>query len=128
MKKLLRTKKDKEQFLTWVAFLKAGVFKKGKLELQNNNGGYCCLGVGCVLTIPEHKIRKKEGSNIIYGIFPDGDEQKFAPLWLQRINDDSKKRIGTHLNVLNDGNSNGKGVLSHSKIADKLLEVYGHEL
>lgn len=123
--KLLKTAKDKEQFLTWVAFLKAGVFKKAKGALEHN-ARYCCLGVGCLLTIPEKNLELEEiDSKSLHGALPN--EQEFAPNWLRDINDDFDMRTGRNLSELNDG-SFGCKMISHNKIADKLLKVYGHEL
>lgn len=123
MKKLLRTKKDKEQFLTWVAFLKAGVFKKGRNALQTKDG-YCCLGVGCVLTIPEEQL-------LVYpnnGLFGSFANEQPTPKWLKRINGDFELRTGEALSTLNDGDIHGKGQKTHKQIADKLLKVYADEL
>lgn len=118
---LLKTEQDKEEFKTWVAFLKAGVFRKAKYRLQDSTG-YCCLGVGCVLTIPEDKLKAYSG--VLQGHTPNN--QAKAPRWLQRINNEFAHRYGDSLITLNDGDP--IRAMSHSKIADKLLEVFGHEL
>lgn len=121
MSKIFYTEKDKEEFITWVSFLKAGVFKKGKNKLQSAPNKYCCLGVACVLTIPEDELYVSDGH--LRGGLPG--KQK-SPHWLKMIDEDFEKRTGLHLSMRNDG------ILcrewSHSKIADELIKVYGPEL
>jgi hypothetical protein len=128
--KLLKTKQDKEEFMMWIAFLQAGVFEKGHNKLDDGYG-VCCLGVGCIITIPEHKLITKfvewSGKDRILGGVPK--DQLFAPNWLKAINEDFQRRTGMSLSRLNDGKAfNHSDSLSHPEIADKLLEVYGHEL
>lgn len=122
MEKLLKTKKDKEQFLTWIAWLKSGVFKQTQDSLQDEKG-HCCLGVGCELFIPDNK--KKFWDIYVYeqeleGEFPN--EQPYAPKWLQLIDDDVEAKKSFKISELND---DGK---SFKQIANILLNVYKHEL
>jgi hypothetical protein len=116
MKKLLRSKKDKEQFMTWVAFLQAGVFKKATRALQTEEG-HCCLGVACELTVGNLKIKYNDW---MAGEFPTAQN---APRWVRDVNNDFKNKGG--LSILSDLNDNG---WSHKRIATKLLEVYAKEL
>jgi len=123
MKRLLKTDQDKEEFLTWLAFLEAGVFKKGISRLQAKSGGYCCLGVGCALFIPEDKLAIEESSRRkrIYGAFPD--YQDFAPNWLKRINDHSNEKTAREWSpsYANDYR------WPHPSIAKKLWDLYKDE-
>jgi len=120
--KLLKTKKDKEQFLFWVATLESGVLRKGKNDLQVNNSSYCCLGVGVACTISEKHVNKHE-NGILRGSFPTKYAQPKAPEWLRQIDDDFRNRTGQGLSNRNDDYN-----WSHKRIAEELLKVYGPEL
>lgn len=119
MKKLLKTKKDREQFLTWISFLLAGVFRRGKETLNPVSNSYCCLGVGCLLTIPDRDLNIRD--NKIKGAFPS--DQIKSPEWLKRINEDFYERTDSCL--ISDLNDNGT---SHKSIAKRLLKAYNDEL
>ena len=36
--------------IKWIDALKSGEYKRGKSRLGNKEDGYCCLGVGCLIT------------------------------------------------------------------------------
>lgn len=121
MKKLLKTKKDREQFLFWVATLESGVLKKGTHALHSSEG-YCCLGVGVACTTPENEIGVKEDGFTIAGGLPN--DQIYAPDWLRNVNRHFWEKSGMKddLVSMNDGGH------SHKYIAKKLLETYKDEL
>jgi hypothetical protein len=119
MKLLLKTKKDREQFMDWIVALQMEVLPQSTGGLQNSKG-YCCLGVACAVTIPEYKLVKSYGN--MHGLFPCA--QQHAPLWLMGINVDFGIKTAKHsLSVLND-----EYLLSFPEIARRLLEVYKDEL
>lgn len=122
--KLLRTKEDAIEFLTWVATLEAEILPKGKSKLQNEEG-YCCLGVATCLTIPEEEL-EADDNKILYGEFPD--DQQNPPSWLARINGDFAYRHSkcATLSELNDGYHIREH--SHKEIARLLLKTYEKEL
>lgn len=118
MEKLLKTKKDREEFLLWLDFLYAGVFPKARLSLQGNKDSYCCLGVGCILMIPEKKLLKED--NILSGTMPRYQES--SPLWFKEL------PSYTHINFkyrIAGANDNG---VSHREIAIKLMELFKDQL
>lgn len=117
---LLKTQQDKEEFLFWIATLQSGVFEKGTGSLQSyGTNQYCCLGIACACTIPEHNLTKTKDAEII-GNVPV--YQPRAPLWLKEVNLDFLGRNGYSLSHLNDTGA------SHSLIANLLLEAYKEEL
>lgn len=118
MKKLLKTKQDKIEFLNFVGFLLADALPQGTNSLQDSHGGYCCLGVGCVVTIPPESI---EGNSRLYGDLPV--DQRAAPKWLKELNNNFNKRTGLKLSHLNDVERN-----TFPQIGEKLLLVYQGEL
>jgi hypothetical protein len=121
MQKLLKTDKDKEQFLTWLAVLEAGGIPQIRHHLQTKDG-FCCLGVACALFTPDDKI-KVLSSGSMEGDVPDLD-QPYSPLWLRRINNDFAARVpGTSIADLNDYH-----LSSFAEIASKLRKTYADEL
>jgi hypothetical protein len=118
-KKLLKSKKDREEFLFWIATLESGALPKGKNTLQTDDDKYCCLGVGVVCTVPVNNL-SVHSDNVLRGGYPDAQD---VPEWLANINDDFKDRTGTKLSNLNDNRG-----WSHPRIARKLLETYKNEL
>lgn len=120
MTKLLKTKKDKEQFMTWLAFLESGVFRQGIGALQPEDNSYCCLGVGCILFISEKKVEKRAKGGLL-GHCPR--YQQFAPDWLKEINGEVGRRTRSSLIDRNDN-------LNHSfkKIAKDMYEIFKDEL
>ena len=49
------TKKDLKDIKKWVRALRSGKFKQTIWWLQDENG-FCCLCVACMITIPEDKL------------------------------------------------------------------------
>lgn len=118
--KILKSKEEAIDFLTWIATLESGIFEQGVGGLQTGENAYCCLGVACIITIPEDKLKNKVG-NFIGGGYPT--TQSHAPEWLKNINVIFSSRSGEdYLSVMND-----KGV-SHPTIAKKLLKVFREDL
>lgn len=140
MEKLLKTKKDREQFMTWLAWLKSDVFTQGVAQLQGIHE-YCCLGVACELLVPPYKLIYT-GNKRIAGSLPE--EQPNAPLWLSNLQDNFISRRGYGLTQLNDGfiahkETTGYANVLHDfgrpdvkltfhEIADLLYETYKDEL
>lgn len=121
MKKLLRTRKDRQQFNDWVIALESGVFKQCRGELQNRKG-FCCLGLACALTIPENDlIIYRDGEGLMKG--GDPSNQPFAHTWLINVNDDYKARTGYSLVTLNDDFK-----YSFEQIAAGLRKAYKDEM
>lgn len=123
--RLFQNQEEKDECITWLAWLKAGVFPQGRRSLQTLLGDkYCCLGVGCVITISEEKLELNPDYDgaIIAGDMPH--RQKHAPKWLVLIDEDIKQRTGDvdSLAAMNDDG------VEHTEIADFVLEVYGDEL
>lgn len=122
--RLLKTKEDAIEFLTWVATLEAEILPKGKSKLQSEEG-YCCLGIATCLTIPEEEL-ETDDNKILYGEFPD--DLHNPPLWLVKINGDFAYRHSkcATLSELNDGYLIREH--SHKEIARLLLKAYEKEL
>jgi len=96
---LFKTKKDREQFDAWLDTLYAGTYKKGVGTLQPTDDSYCCLGVGCLVTMPKDELEigilgKMKGSLPI--------DQVNAPEWLKNIANDFQATTGIGLTALND--------------------------
>lgn len=125
MSTLLKTKKDKLQFLDWIAALEAEAVPQTKRCLEDSLG-MCCLGVAVSLTVEDPLIDVPENSEA--GDMPllVGDVaecQPKAPKWLKDINSDFFDKTGFTLPVLNDQRS-----LTFPQIAKALMKVYGPEL
>lgn len=103
----------------WIAALDSGKYKQGQYWLQSIYG-YCCLGVGCKVTIPG-KVLAYDTRGNISGSLPT--EQPAAPAWLRMINEDFFTKTGTSLDVLNDD----KG-FTFPEIATLLELVYIHKI
>lgn len=118
MEKILKTDQDREQFRNWIKALRSGEFKQGSCYLQDYEGGYCCLGVACKVTIPGDLIsldqyKRMSGTMPIY--------QTYSPRWIIDI---ANVQLGSlaSLPVLNDTEG-----YTFSMIAD-LLEKHTEEL
>jgi hypothetical protein len=89
--------------------------------------GFCCLGVACMVFIPENiaKTRPRfgddSGREFLVGDMPDS--QPHAPKWVNDIDMDFELRTGTPLSSLNDG-SLDHAALTFDEIADVLEAVY----
>lgn len=118
--KILNSKEDAIEFLTWIATLESGIFGQATGALQNALDKYCCLGVGCVLTIPENKLKLEANTQILTGGYPD--HQRAAPTWLVDVNSEFWIRTGQTLSSLNDR------CVSHPEIAKRLLKVFHNDL
>ena len=123
--RLLQNKKEATQFLTWVATLEAGIFPKATGRLQNEDG-YCCLGVACILFIPEKRldISLESNSRELDGCTPFA--QPHSPEWLKNVNNNFLVRTGISLISHNDGHCTPEK--PHPKIAKMLLKEYKEEL
>lgn len=119
---LLKTKKDAIEFLDWIGLLESDFLEKGTLLLEPIENHYCCLAKGCLVTIPENKL--KLHNELLVGLTPM--HQSAAPDWLIKINNDFFEKRGVTLADLNDGNWLPEH--SHKQIAALLLEVYTDEL
>jgi hypothetical protein len=101
-----------------VSALRSGNYEQGKHRLHSPDG-FCCLGVACMLFIPE-KFRKRE-YGYLQGSLPHN--QDFAPNWLRSLNDDFYLKAGHPLSVLNDTLD-----YTFDEIADLLQLVYIEDL
>jgi hypothetical protein len=108
-----------KQFKKWIAALDSGEYKQTHCCLQDSKG-YCCLGVGCKVTIPE-KLIVTDVLNQIKGGLPIN--QPAAPAWLTEINEDFEKKTGRDLVALNDGYD-----FTFPEIATLLELVYIHKM
>lgn len=108
------TKEIFEQIKTWIKALRSGEYKQTSGAMQDKFG-YCCLGVGCKITI-DPELLEVDISGCIRGGYPGS--QHHAPEWLKNINSDYEDKTGLTLVSLNDGGC------SFNYIADKLEEVY----
>lgn len=110
---------NKQQLKKWITALDGGEYPQGKYGLQNING-YCCLGVGCAVTIPK-KLLDLDAFGFIDGGVPGS--QPAAPKWLIYIDDDFMSKTGESLMGLNDD----KGY-TFPEIATLLELVYIHKI
>jgi hypothetical protein len=112
---------NKRQLKKWIAALDSGQYSQSGGVLHNHLG-YCCLGVGCRVLIPDELLRFTSGSTrFIAGALPDS--QPNAPEWLNGINDDFRDKTGRTLSPLNDS-----GGFSFSELATLLELVYIHKI
>lgn len=118
--KLLKTKKDKKQFLMWIDWLKVDVLPQTTGKLQDEKG-YCCLGVAMVLCDPHP--RQHPDTSFLKGSTPIMNFSRSTPKWLLDINTNFCNKTGTCITVLND-----KHKLRFPEIADRLLEAYKDEI
>jgi len=93
------TTQDFEQIEQWIAALRSGEYKQGRMMLQQLDK-YCCLGVACKVIIPKDKLKFTADGKEIYGSIPDG--QPSAPKWLKEINPAFTLYYGDSLIFLND--------------------------
>lgn len=123
---------NKKQFNKWLKSLYSEQFPQTTGTLQDGIG-YCCLGVGCKVLIPEKKQDLFE--KLLEGAMPD--EQKNSPKWLGEINEDFSIKAGHSLTDLNDGCSidvlEGEFIVgktmkfTHAEIAMLLDLVYNYK-
>lgn len=138
-------KPTKADIRKWVKALRGGKYKQTKSALQNDEG-YCCLGIACVITIPEDK-RDVTEDLFLAGEFPN--EQASAPDWLTEIDSNFEEVTGVTLSDLNDEGLSRKrqdelmdfdsyadepsaneilSSFTFDEIADALEAVYIHEV
>jgi hypothetical protein len=110
---------NKRQFKKWIAALDSGEYEQGQYHLQSIYG-YCCLGVGCKVTIPAKRLVLDTRGNIS-GSMPS--EQPLAPPWLKKITKDFYKKTGRNIDVLNDDDG-----FTFPEIATLLELVYIHKM
>ena len=96
MSKVIETKQDAEEFLTYIGFLQSGACEKGIGSLQAafnpktrkmETWRYCALGVGAELFIPDDKKslhKDKDGYEYMTHILIPSNEH--CPLWLRKLN------------------------------------------
>ena len=109
---------NREEFKKWIEALRSGKYKQGRDRLQSDVNSYCCLGVACIVLIPQDKLFLSpsvlpDGSTYakLYGVYPGA--QTHAPRWLKDINDDFKAKTGIALSDRNDNDN-----WSFTQIAD----------
>jgi hypothetical protein len=110
---------NKRQFKKWIKALDSGEYHQGYCELQNS-GGYCCLGVGCAVTIPK-QLLSLDPTGFIDGGMPE--DQPAAPKWLVELSPDFFTKTGAHLLDLNDSCD-----YTFPEIATLLELVYIHKI
>lgn len=135
MSKIIETKQDAKEFLTYIGFLKAGAFKQGHGTLQggvnpktgkNDTWAYCALGVGAELFIPDDKKtlhEDKNGNKYMINIFVP---QQNAPSWLIKLN--NEKIFDPKLNRFSFITSISDSGESFDYIADALLNHFSDQL
>lgn len=110
---------NKRQLKKWIAALDSGKYKQGKNNLHNECG-YCCLGVGCEVLIPEKLLSINADGFIDGGIV---EHQPAAPKWFKEIDDDFRDITETRLTILNDDRG-----FTFPEIATLLELVYVHKI
>lgn len=131
---ILKTEKDKKQFLKWITALRSGKYNQSSGTLQDANG-FCCLGLGCVITTAKNKLDYNlfSSTKFISGWLPNSQDN--APSWLKIINDDFEFKAKSKffspdisnyparlsLSMLNDEHG-----FTFDEIADMLELVYIH--
>ncbi len=112
-----------EDIIKWCQALRSGEYIQTKSTLQDNKG-YCCLGVACVLFIPERKLKTTGISyrhGFLVGILPDDQPQ--SPQWVLDVNHAFAKKTKYALSNLNDEKD-----FSFDEIADLLEAVFVHKV
>lgn len=71
----------RNQARKWANTLRSGKYPQAKGKLQTEQG-YCCLGVACLLFIPE-KLRRYDSNGHLSRMTPA--HQEVAPKWLKYI-------------------------------------------
>lgn len=128
MKKLLKTKEDRLQFLTWIAFLKAGVFKQARGVAQSEGEeAYCIIATLVVLFVPEQQLRtaatesRRQFDHTLWGL---SGNMVNLPHWCRAISADYATKAND-VTVISLNDTRG---YTFNQIADKLLEIYADEL
>ena len=109
---------NKRQLKKWIAALDSGEYKQSDSQLQDEYG-YCCLGVGCKVLIPDKLqflLNGKLGGNM-------PSLQPAAPIWIQEIDADFEIKTGQTLSWSNDGMG-----FTFPEIATLLELVYIHKI
>jgi hypothetical protein len=125
---VLKTFQDYTQFTNWIKALRSGNYNQGFGRLQNIEipNTYCCLGVACVVCIPQERLEfinyKIDGKwPIIKGSLPA--QQWQAPTWLLHINNFVGLSKSPSLTELND-----KYGYSFNGIADEVEALLKKEI
>ncbi len=115
-----------EDFMAWLEALWTSKLGNITIEqctgaLQKNKYAYCCLGVGCMVTIPKNKLliypaSKNELRNLM-GSTPNSQEA--SPVWLKVVDVAFEWKTSKSLVHLNDTLG-----LTFAEIADLLYAVY----
>lgn len=112
-----------ENIQKWCKALRSGKFRKTKNKLQDENG-YCCLGVACVLFIPKRKLKTTVTVNgLSYIVGYAAEDQTHSPQWLKDVNSLFFQITNEHLSVLNDSKE-----FTFDEIADLLEAVFIHKV
>ena len=118
--KILITEQDKMEFLMCIGALKSGLFRQvhGVLEDQD---GYCCLGLGVILTCQKNNKLQLNSLGEMIGGTPS--MQPNCSLWMRKINMQYMDITGSSLVERNDNNK-----WSFDQIADDLMRVFKDDL
>jgi hypothetical protein len=87
-----------QDFDEWVAALETERYRQGHTALQDGTGGYCCLGVRCVLAgVDLEEVAEHYGSDPEYGptLMPLSD---FGGTAYHEIRDTPLEPVLGHLN------------------------------
>lgn len=116
---------NKKQFNKWLFHLYNETYPQGVLALQTAEG-YCCLGVGCKVLIPEKKLAMSY--KMLIGGTPTLRNQAAAPKWLYEINERFQELTDQSLSRLNDFGCGSFGPFTHPEIAMLLDLVYNYKM
>lgn len=113
----------KQQIKKWCEALRSGKYKQTKNELENK-GGYCCLGVACMVFISKQK--RSYFKSFLLGAVPE--DQPNAPKWLKLLSDDFERKTAWNIAQLNDRGYDVFDPFTFDEIADLLELVYIHKI
>lgn len=116
---------NKKQFNKWLFHLYNETYPQGIRRLQTAQG-YCCLGVGCKVLIPEKKLAMAD--KMLVGGTPSFKNQPAVPKWLQEIDRRFEELTSRSLSGLNDLGCDSLGSFTHPEIAMLLDLVYNHKM
>jgi len=120
--KILKTKKDKQQFTRWLKALRSEKYSQCRGRLQGPDG-FCCLGVACDVLIPDKE--KHMSGDFLSGYFPN---HQAAPQWLNHVNCDFSEKTKIEGKSQNLSEMNDNQSMPFALIADCLEIVYENEL
>lgn len=120
-KPFFQNEQEKNEFLTWIAFLKAGVFNQAFSAAQKGNR-YCIMATVKLLSLPEEVLDKDSHGELV-GVNLSQSQRKVSPHWAQEIDREFCDRTSKSLMGLNDSDHT-----PFPEIADMLLEAFKDEL